>query len=63
MWYMHIPYSITLKRVNIACIYKEKEGYQAQSSPFSFVHTPFLSLSYDVSRPIGKLEVIPKDCG
>ncbi len=63
MWYMHIPYSITLKRVNISRIYKEKEGYQAQSSPFSFVYTPFLSLLYDVSRPIGKLEVIPNDCG
>ncbi len=26
MWYMHIPYSITLKRVNISRIYKEKEA-------------------------------------
>jgi hypothetical protein len=63
MLYMHIPYSITLKRVNISRIYTEKEGYQAQPSPFSFVQTPFLSLLYDVSRPTGELEVIPNDCG
>src|SRR5260370_12754721 len=48
--YAH-PYSISLKRVNISRIYKEKEGHQAQLSPFSFVHTPFLSLLYDVFRP------------
>jgi len=37
-------HSITLKRVNIFRKYKEKEGYQAQLSSFSFVpyHIPIV---------------------